>query len=1040
MPDNINEILSPEAEKQLQELQEGLDNATKQIVKFGQAAKGITIDFKGVKDFYTLAELQNKVKDTTEKMTTSAKVYNDTIQQQAKVQEADNKRKDAAFRKEYSNILRLNRERENQAKREQAAAKRAQLEKEREAKATAKLNNAYEQLKIKYRDAANEAKRLGAEFGVTDARAKAAANSAMQMYNSLLAVEKSVGQAQRQVGQYNTAAFAMQQILRETPAFAYSAATGFLAISNNIPILLDEIQKLKVANAALRAEGAATIPIWKTLAKSIFSINGLLTIGIGILTIVMAKWDSISSAIGGATNKYKEFADEQKKSIYSEKATIETALSVARDFNQEMDTRLAAVKKLKSEYPEYLGQLTDESILSGTTADAVERLNKALANKALMMAAKDMISEQAKEYIELTNQLEKYQERLAIAEGEFKHYNNGRTDEVNAFARLSALQDKKNAERDIKATQRKIKLVEREMQKYQDLANKFAGSAAGLLFPSRDDKTKQTSTKSREAILKGEEELLKAQFDLAKQRVEQDRDNQKDITDNVEEELQKRLEAHMKYQTDLIQLADMQAQLEIDIEEVKINKLKEQRKKATSAAERKDIDKQIMAAFARQRAAEEDYNQKVNKITLDGRKEVLNIVKTSNEEWLKIQSDSFEARKQAEIDQYLTEEKLLQHALETGQLTRRQHAKKVEELHRKQRISALQAEVEFDKRLLKNQELTNEQRLALQKKLNSDEQALFNAQQGKKPRGKSTFRITDGIARLLGGAAFLKADLETQEKFLQSFYDSTVNLARAAADAIIQINENRFKGEMDNINRLQDANKFRYEEQVRQIEFTAENEIDRKNKLAIADARFRAQEAEYEQEKRKIAQQQARFQRTASIAAAVSNTAVAITKVIAELGILAAPIVPIIAATGAAQVATISSAPIPKYAKGKNSHPGGLFWAGDGGEPEYVKAPNKPGYWTPPTSTLYNEKAGTSVTPLSKMVRNVNITGNYTPGTINEVAPHDIMYEHLANLIGEKFDETGQNLASFIARYGYKPQKQQNMGDAIRRIQNSQGF
>lgn len=63
----------------------------------------------------------------------------------------------------------------------------------------------------------------------------------------------------------------INQVTREFPAFAFSAQTGFLAVSNNIPILLDSINQLKVANQQLAAEGKATIPVFKQIISSLFS-------------------------------------------------------------------------------------------------------------------------------------------------------------------------------------------------------------------------------------------------------------------------------------------------------------------------------------------------------------------------------------------------------------------------------------------------------------------------------------------------------------------------------------------------------------------------------------------------------------------------------------------------------------------------------------------------------------------------------------------------------------------------------------------------
>jgi hypothetical protein len=77
----------------------------------------------------------------------------------------------------------------------------------------------------------------------------------------------------------------INQLTREIPAFAVNAQTGFLAISNNIPILADEIQRLRDKNAAAVASGEKGIPIWKQLAKGFFSWNTVLSVGVALLTI-----------------------------------------------------------------------------------------------------------------------------------------------------------------------------------------------------------------------------------------------------------------------------------------------------------------------------------------------------------------------------------------------------------------------------------------------------------------------------------------------------------------------------------------------------------------------------------------------------------------------------------------------------------------------------------------------------------------------------------------------------------------------------------
>ncbi len=85
--------------------------------------------------------------------------------------------------------------------------------------------------------------------------------------------------------QYNGLNNSINQITRELPAFTYNAQTGFMAISNNIPMLADSIATLRKQNAELVASGQKATPVWKQLGGALFSWNTLLSVGITLLTV-----------------------------------------------------------------------------------------------------------------------------------------------------------------------------------------------------------------------------------------------------------------------------------------------------------------------------------------------------------------------------------------------------------------------------------------------------------------------------------------------------------------------------------------------------------------------------------------------------------------------------------------------------------------------------------------------------------------------------------------------------------------------------------
>ena len=87
--------------------------------------------------------------------------------------------------------------------------------------------------------------------------------------------EHASGRFYRNVGNYasgwNGLNVQVQQLARELPSLAVSMNTFFLAISNNLPMLIDEIKLAKERLAELKAEGKEGTPVWKQLTKSLLS-------------------------------------------------------------------------------------------------------------------------------------------------------------------------------------------------------------------------------------------------------------------------------------------------------------------------------------------------------------------------------------------------------------------------------------------------------------------------------------------------------------------------------------------------------------------------------------------------------------------------------------------------------------------------------------------------------------------------------------------------------------------------------------------------
>lgn len=110
-----------------------------------------------------------------------------------------------------------------------------------------------------------------------------------KMQAQVSAAEQRLGNFRSNVGNYQSAFnglnVSVSQIVRELPSATMGANMFFLAISNNIPMLADEINKLRAANKQAMKEGKQGVPILKQLGAAVFSWNSLISVSITLLTV-----------------------------------------------------------------------------------------------------------------------------------------------------------------------------------------------------------------------------------------------------------------------------------------------------------------------------------------------------------------------------------------------------------------------------------------------------------------------------------------------------------------------------------------------------------------------------------------------------------------------------------------------------------------------------------------------------------------------------------------------------------------------------------
>lgn len=223
-------------------------------------------------------------------------------------------------------------------------------------------------------------------------------------------LDATMGVHTRNVGNYasgfNMLGFQIQQVARELPSLAYGPQIFFSAISNNLPMLADEIARAKKSVDELKKAGQTFTPVWKQIASSIFSWQTLLVAGVTVLTLYgkeitswvasLFKGKTAIDTAAAALEQFNSAMAQGSVSAQSELTKLNLLYNAATDLSKPYEERAEAVKKLQDIYPAYFGNMAAEQIMVGNAVGAYENLRDAIIEVAQAKAAQELITEEKK--------------------------------------------------------------------------------------------------------------------------------------------------------------------------------------------------------------------------------------------------------------------------------------------------------------------------------------------------------------------------------------------------------------------------------------------------------------------------------------------------------------------------------------------------------------------------------------------------------------------------------------------------------------------
>ena len=223
---------------------------------------------------------------------------------------------------------------------------------------------------------------------------------ALRIMNVMKGMQEATGKHTLSVGDYTKAfnglSIATQQVLREMPTLANSMQQFFIAISNNVPIFVDNL------NAVAKATGSMTTAI-KAVGKAIFSWNT-------VLLVVLTVLPKIAQAIH---NKRKAQEEDNKatktqisllnllheamlavlKAQAEDLSKTQTLVAIMDDYNRSMEDRITAAQILKNTYEEQLKMYSAEEIALGKAKVKIDEITQSLKIQAQARALLNKITE-----------------------------------------------------------------------------------------------------------------------------------------------------------------------------------------------------------------------------------------------------------------------------------------------------------------------------------------------------------------------------------------------------------------------------------------------------------------------------------------------------------------------------------------------------------------------------------------------------------------------------------------------------------------------
>ena len=391
------------------------------------------------------------------------------------------------------------------------------------------------------------------------------------IYQQMIKLQEATGNYRLSVGHYQKTwdglGISISQVVRELPAAVVSLNTFFLGISNNIPIVVDEIKRLRRQNELLAAEGKKQISVTGSIVKALFGWNTALAVLLTVFSMYgkeIITWIDKTLAGRDAAKSFEDALEDLNSELgkgstgaYGQQIAVLRRLSENwRDLGDNVKAQTQWIKDNEKEFGK-LG-ITIDNINDANNAfvENTESVVAAYKARAKAEAALNIVSQQYQKLLAAENKAEAEKVReYGFFDKTMNYFKalwggiSGPDSDLSLETRL-----KKQRQRNVESLQKDAKSLEQEVESYFNVW-KFYEDQADALFKEiglEESHKKDKKRMPRDADDRLNTLALAAEKAYQKSRTEIERDENK----------KRRAEAFASFNQEIADLNDKYARIQ----------------------------------------------------------------------------------------------------------------------------------------------------------------------------------------------------------------------------------------------------------------------------------------------------------------------------------------------------------------------------------------------------------------------------------------------------------------------------------------------